>query len=1727
MSKKKYDSRTISIFPEGFSMELPDGYRIDTEYDDDFNENYHLRGGFYINDDGNEDFAFTGSFLTLNVDLKVNENADPQAARNLRNPAHPDFAFNQVMEGVKGNLEAQHGEGKYIKLFNSLPVSAIMKFYQPFTIFGVTMDTYLVLYWVEVNENTVFGFTSVYRNNQDDAGDFHKHLLNVIKSVRVNGTPVDTGKLTPKKLEKALNLDANEDAESLDLGLSIGINFKSGDEETNYTLNSDGSISEEKVNTSLEYATPKEELYPHYNSMLRSQGLGMLGMLGVNVVVNQTGTEYKFYNLEDDLDEDASDEMRDAVSQLNDIGASKYKLADRAKEMMPVFHVSPEVFDTAHDRECELQEGMMHRAYMMSALRSFAWTMAKYCDALSKKPADLSLEQIQNIIDTIADANWLNYDNKSVCRGLCGTQDLHVYYLPDKTPESVKAVFEPSQEVIEQTKQMQEKFPNYNPILSQIGSLDKLRKDLEYIHPAIEKIYEDLKASRNYNEALLGNDADILYAWCALSYAARGPFFSEDGPTSCWFTQTVSEEEKRIASENERKELCEKWLADNGQYIEKDPIIEFCGKKFVFTGLGYRYHSMNDETDYNKLVEDRGGLTRRSVSGVTDYLVVEPAGAGEAKIQAMLENQQNGKPAKIILIDDLRKALGLHDFETEMAAVASDKSTQDTLPPEESSQITEETVIVDDSWAILVPNGFKYSIDKNIIGNHRNIIIMEDKPDNDFEDPFGASISFTSMFNASETDGMDGVAMAKMMVGFMGVKNNEVVRDDQDLYVSYYYEPDRSYKEAGEKLDVHHIKVGTVKGVSSIQVFFSNSPLLRRDQTKLVERVAKSIRLSKPGEKNLKHIVKLQGSDTTSSHVSRNPSAMQNLSGSSTWNFASADVDSKKKKLINNEKGYAVRFIPHSLALNSWRTDRANFQYYCSKHYPEYGAKVRALLDKAEQYSSVFSSDGTDKDLKKGMLKTTAPIHALKSFIWTANEIQGPKKGTAFPTDAPLDMWISLAVFIESKGYANYKPYKIGDGLFGAEILLNKEVRYYYIDGLEYISGGFYTDRALGKSMRNADCYSLFGLVDILTAVMPVMDLYYDQLNENEPGSAALSDTDCLKKIIEGWVAFAYACKQPFYVGAGNKYDIKGEAENDLSWLEKPEVCEYCDGAFTAYGTEIISINKPISGDALSIPEGITGIVLNDETKENLQRGLSNYKKIVYPHSYKGRLIATNQTEVIEVLGNLTFLSVKNVSEHQGHPKLRKLELKGTITDLVAGCVSGFPELRVLTLPEGLVMVHDFSLTEGLDEVYLPESLEMVDDDAFLSLGSSRRITLYVYRTCPALSRIQSMLDKRKRDQDEISKRWNFDLEPLNIKLKILESPWVTRADTFTYKIKNLYSYRKEANITTNEIKSLINDTIGNVNQFKKATGPLEEKAKSRGLDFLAEAVSNNADLEEAYEMLPGLLAKDINEQIQVRIQKENEKKLGEIKALSQSNSISDLTRAISMLEEFKGESANAVTLIDYCTAKLERIKEERYAVAVSLAEECTVDSINSALLKMKAISPYKDSDSKIVEWTSLLDKERKYESALASIDSKDMEELKGIKKRFEELGDYKDAMRKALECDEIIASTESLIAKKSDMACELIESGDPKSLLKAEAIYSELKSLDKNADHQYTYEHTLATIKDLRNIRIEIGKLNEELGLLRGFFKRKERLAVEEKIKSAEQKMNALMKLLNIKTLE
>lgn len=262
---------------------------------------------------------------------------------------------------------------------------------------------------------------------------------------------------------------------------------------------------------------------------------------GIQIVTNQDGTEYEFIPLSKMQEEDDTpDEEKALYQRIIDKDAGAYDLFDKVSEMQRLFHVNPAVFDEKHDRECEIEQGLLHRAYMMSALRSFAWTLTDYCETNSLKPDAVSLKKLKEIVSFCAEVEWLNYRGRSHCSGLCDCADLHVWYIPDKVSQSDRKKLLPSDELIRETEKRKAALPYYHPILDEVNSLDALRKDLDYIYPAVKALWDDLAAARDYDKALTGNEADIVYAWCSLAKSAKEPFYMEDGPSYCFFSQIKS-----------------------------------------------------------------------------------------------------------------------------------------------------------------------------------------------------------------------------------------------------------------------------------------------------------------------------------------------------------------------------------------------------------------------------------------------------------------------------------------------------------------------------------------------------------------------------------------------------------------------------------------------------------------------------------------------------------------------------------------------------------------------------------------------------------------------------------------------------------------------------------------------------------------------------------------------------------------------------------------------------------------------------------------------------------------------------------------------------------------------------------------------------------------------------------------------------------------------------------
>ena len=293
-------------------------------------------------------------------------------------------------------------------------------------------------------------------------------------------------------------------------------------------------------------ATPNAGQHTHFDFLHNSTGL--LSMFGG--LVNQNGTEYCF----EQIDEDFIDRF-DNAKQLRNIAQAdktKFELADRARKMGEIFRVSKAAFNDREDREQELAHGLVRRCEMYEAFRSFAWTLAAHCSKENIQPADVSIETLEDIANFVVDdCGRLNYTADSFCPVLCSGDDIHNYYISDATSPKVRAA------LIACLSEEAGEGSDYDPEVC-ILSLDGLRKDLEYLYPAMQTIHDAFAQTRDRNEQLEGALAEVLYVWCSATYAARTPIYTEDGPMNCAWDHP------------ETSNVLERLMAKKGDYTEED-----------------------------------------------------------------------------------------------------------------------------------------------------------------------------------------------------------------------------------------------------------------------------------------------------------------------------------------------------------------------------------------------------------------------------------------------------------------------------------------------------------------------------------------------------------------------------------------------------------------------------------------------------------------------------------------------------------------------------------------------------------------------------------------------------------------------------------------------------------------------------------------------------------------------------------------------------------------------------------------------------------------------------------------------------------------------------------------------------------------------------------------------------------------------------------------------------
>ena len=287
-------------------------------------------------------------------------------------------------------------------------------------------------------------------------------------------------------------------------------------------------VNEQDPATLIVGTYPEKSQFAHYGSQLNSSHAEVSEPVGIDTACVPLESM-----VEIDYPKDG-----DAMPYFHiccmDQGDSQLEIC--ARELQPLFRVESRAFRSDNDRECEIEEGYLRKAYLLHALRSFGWTVTEHCKSQMIEPGDVSLEMLHECVAKSRKKEWLNYCSNR-CEGLCAGPDMNVFYVPQGVSPEDKWKLQYGQLDVGQNEKTAVFFSYEDEALPNVQSLDELRKNLGYLYPAIKILWDDLYSARDYSEALEGDAADVVFAWCVLALAARRPFALKPGPSQCSFVQ--------------------------------------------------------------------------------------------------------------------------------------------------------------------------------------------------------------------------------------------------------------------------------------------------------------------------------------------------------------------------------------------------------------------------------------------------------------------------------------------------------------------------------------------------------------------------------------------------------------------------------------------------------------------------------------------------------------------------------------------------------------------------------------------------------------------------------------------------------------------------------------------------------------------------------------------------------------------------------------------------------------------------------------------------------------------------------------------------------------------------------------------------------------------------------------------------------------------------------------
>ncbi len=490
----------VESFYDVISFDLPEGYETTWKEKDDGSKQCIIHYGEHIDDDGETAYEFTAK--VSGIDIK-STNEDPIPAG----------------ERLFDTIHRRDPQLRCIS-FSSDPEAEIHMKETPVNFLGRQFKYYALNLVIQISVNQVASVMMVSQWDEDNADKnvaLYEHMIKVVNAVQYKGKLLPARKLTAAELIEQLKPDF-EGVSSITP--KIGVEFRVNDEVVSTSSlfgDDEGNVHVEDVDDDSdvldgEYpvAYPADELYSHYGRLMQEENK-FRGM-GVHYV-SENGEEFQAIKIRRLLYQKGLNKTKLYRKLKAAESVDSYTLDELALKMAQVFRVNESVFVSRHDDEGDIHECLMDKIWKLSALRSFAWTLAEMADREGKSIDDYDYPELVDLCNFIEGCEWLNYEGDSWFDSLCGYPDTHVFYMPGEMVESGEA---------EEVCDVLAVYP--------VASLDALRGDLMQLRNAMIKLHNGILITRDRNEKLDTPAAAVLQAWLVMVMSARTAFFSEDGP---------------------------------------------------------------------------------------------------------------------------------------------------------------------------------------------------------------------------------------------------------------------------------------------------------------------------------------------------------------------------------------------------------------------------------------------------------------------------------------------------------------------------------------------------------------------------------------------------------------------------------------------------------------------------------------------------------------------------------------------------------------------------------------------------------------------------------------------------------------------------------------------------------------------------------------------------------------------------------------------------------------------------------------------------------------------------------------------------------------------------------------------------------------------------------------------------------------------------------------------